>query len=165
MKVLGKVKTIFDRTLDLGISISAILIFFSWCVICFEVVMRQFFNRPQVWVVEVVEYMMLYSLFLGAAWVLREEEHIKVDLVLNLLKPEGRALVTAINSVLGAIVCLILTWYGTKVTWVHYREGLITFTAMLLPKWPFLMVIPFGSFLLFIQFVRRIFGKDFRKLG
>lgn len=154
-----KANTIFDRVLDFGIRAAAVLVFLSWCVVCLEVVMRHFLDQPQVWVVEVVEYMILYSLFLGTAWLLREEEHVKVDFVLDRLKPEIQALLTAITSILGAVGCLVLVWYGAGSTLYNYKEGLCTFTVMELPLWPFLMIIPVGSFLLFIQFVRRIFGN------
>ena len=46
-----------------------------------EVFLRTFFNRPQEWVMELSEYALLYITFLSAAFVLKKEGHIVVDLV------------------------------------------------------------------------------------
>jgi TRAP-type C4-dicarboxylate transport system permease small subunit len=104
--------------------------------------------------VEVTEYAMLYITFLGASWLLREEGHVRVDILILLLKPESQALLSSLTSILGVIVCSVLVFYGAWSTWLHYQKELYTFTAMELLKWPFLIIIPFGSLLLLIQFVR-----------
>lgn len=149
----------FDKLLDLSIHGSALLIFLSWLVVCTEVGSRLFFNRPLVWVVEAAEYMTLYCLFLGAAWVMREEEHIQVDIFISILNTKNRTLLMILSSILGSAVCIILTFYGTTITWTHYQEDLRTFTAMEIPKWPFLLAVPLGSLLLLVQFVRRLFDS------
>jgi TRAP-type C4-dicarboxylate transport system permease small subunit len=101
---------------------------------------------------------MLYVTFLGAAWLLKEEGHVRVDILLVLLKPKSGALLNSITSILGVIACSVLAFYGTWSTWLHYQKVLYTFTAMELLKWPFLIVIPFGSLLLLIQFVRSAYA-------
>jgi TRAP-type C4-dicarboxylate transport system permease small subunit len=126
--------------------------------------MRYFLNRPQIWAVEVTEYAMLYLTFLGSAWLLREEGHVRLDIIDVFLNPRSKALLNSITSVLGAIVFLVLLFFGTWSTWAHYQKGLRTFSAMEILKWPFLIVIPFGSLLLLIQFLRRAhdYWKEFK---
>jgi TRAP-type C4-dicarboxylate transport system permease small subunit len=109
--------------------------------------------------VEVTEYAMLYLTFLGAAWLLREEGHVRLDILFVLLKPRSRALLNSVTSILGVIVCLVLAFYGTWSTWLHYQKGLCTFSAMELLKWPFIIVIPFGSLMLLIQFARSAYAS------
>ena len=158
MKVLTRFNSIFDRTIDMMFYVASglsLVIFFS---VCIELFMRNFFNRPQIWSVEVTEYAMLYVTFLGAAWLLKEEGHVRVDILLVLLKPKSGALLNSITSILGVIACSVLAFYGTWSTWLHYQKVLYTFTAMELLKWPFLIVIPFGSLLLVIQFVRSAYA-------
>ena len=81
-----------------------------------------------------------------------------MDIVLTRLSPKMQAIINIITSILGAFICLLLTWYGTQVTWEHFREGLSTETALRLPMVYLLAIIPAGSFLLFIQFLRRAYG-------
>ena len=167
MKGLRQFGVFFDRLLNLMFSIASgitLVIFFS---VCTELFMRNFFDRPQIWSVEVTEYAMLYITFLGAAWLLREEGHVSLDILDVVLKPRARALLNAITSFLGIILFAVLTYFSTWTTWLHYRQGLRTFSAMELLKWPFLLVIAFGSLLLFIQFIRRThkYWMEFKSPG
>lgn len=158
MKVLGRFNSFFDRVIDVMFYIASgviLVIFFS---IGTEIFMRYFLNRPQIWPVEITEYAMLYLTFLGAAWLLREEGHVKLDVLFVLLKPRNQALLNSLTSILGIIVFSVLLFYGTWGTWLHYQKGLRTFSVMELLKWPFLIVIPFGSLLLLIQFIRRTYS-------
>ena len=158
MKWLRQFSVFFDRVLNVMFYIASgisLVIFFS---VCTELFMRNFLNRPQIWSVEVTEYSMLYITFLGAAWLLREEGHVSLDVVDVLVKPRTRALLNSATSIIGLIVCLVLLFFGTWNTWIHYEPGLETLGAMELLKWPFLLVIPLGSLLLVIQVSRRAYG-------
>ena len=110
MKLLTKANGAFDRTLDILIWAGAMIFFAVWFVIVLEIVLRYFLNRPLFWVVEVSEYSLLYICFLGAAWLLRREGHVKIDFLANRLQPKNEALLNAITSVLAAMVCLVLVW-------------------------------------------------------
>ncbi|MFC2014272.1 TRAP transporter small permease subunit [Chloroflexota bacterium] len=158
MKPLTKIQDIFDRGLGLLAYVASSLLLVSWFIVCLEVFMRYSLNRPLTWVVEATEYILLYVTLLGAAWLLKEDGHIKLDLVLNRMNPRTQAVLNFTTSLLGAVTCLVIAWYGTQSTIMHYQESLRTFTALELLKWPFLIVIPFGIFLLFIQFARRAYG-------
>ena len=138
--------------------LAAIFLTFITLSVSAEIVMRYFLNRSLKWVVEVSEYSLVWVTFLSTAWVLRREAHIKMDLVLNRLKPETQALLNAITSVVGAIICLLLVWYGTGVTWDHFLRGAAKHGMMEVPAAPILGIVPIGSFLLFIQFLRRSYG-------
>jgi len=149
---------LFDRIIDLLASLAGGLILFMMLSICIDVVLRYFLNRPLTWGVEISEYILLWSTLLSVAWVLKIEGHVKIDLVVNRLNPRNQCLVNTITSILGAITCLVLLWYGTKVSWEFFERGTITNTILELPSAPLFAIIPIGSFLLFIQFVRRSYG-------
>lgn len=120
-----------------------------------EVIMRYFFNRPLIWVTEITECLLLYITFLGSAWLLREEGHVRVDIFINRLKPNTVAFLSTINSIIGVFISGTLTVYGTRVTWDYFQRGMYTPTAMELPLYAILLIIPIGSFMLLVQFLRR----------
>lgn len=154
MKLLTKPTSIFDRIIDLFAGAAGVIVLFLIASICAEIVMRYFLNRPLAWVVEISETNLLYLTFLGAAWVLKREGHVKVDIVVSRFRPGIQALFNAISSILGAAVCLVLIWYGAQETWSHFVRGLyLPDTHM--PIAPILLIIPLGSFLFFIQFLRQ----------
>jgi TRAP-type C4-dicarboxylate transport system permease small subunit len=146
---------IFDRTLNVMTFLAGILLVFIMLSVCLEVVLRTFINRPQIWVTEVTECLLLYITFLGTAWLLREEGHVKVDIVLNRLKPQTTAFLGIISSIMGVLVSITLTIYGFNVTWDYFQRGIYTPTALEIPVYLILLIIPIGSLMLFIQFIRR----------
>lgn len=155
MKLLRKAIYIFDRIIDIAAFFASGLIIFSMIIVCFEVLMRYFLNRPTIWVVEIAEYCILFITFLATAWVLKRESHVQVDLVLNALNPRSQTLLNIITSIIGAMICLIIMWYGIRVTGQYFEIGLPAPTELRTPRCIITAIIPIGSFLLFVQFVIR----------
>jgi len=156
MKLRAKVTKIYDRIIDITTLLAGILVIFLMLSVGLEVTLRYFFGSPTSWVVEVAGYILLYIPFLVAAWVLKREGHVRMDLVLNQLSPKTQSLVNAITSVIGAIICFVLTWFGVKAT--LYFIGYQTPTILMVPKSIIIVIIPVGSLLLFIQFLRRTYS-------
>jgi len=153
-----KVGTIFDRILDALAFVAGILLVFASFGVGVMIFSRYFLNRPLGWMIEINEYILLYLAFLLAAWVLKKEAHVKMDVVIEQVNPKIQLVCNVASSILGAMVCLVLTWFGTKVTWHLYQSGTLTPTYLELPKFPFMFVIPFGSFMFMLQFIRRAYG-------
>ncbi len=149
---------IFDRTLGLFIVFAAVLIVFIALGITTDVALRYFWNSPIEWMTEVTEYALLWLCFLVAAWLLRSEGHVKMDLIVNQLKPRTQSLVNIITSIISTVAVLVLTWYGAVQTWASFKGGYAEVTALGPPIAPIMAIIPIGSFLLFIQLLRRTYG-------
>jgi TRAP-type C4-dicarboxylate transport system permease small subunit len=158
MKVLKKITTISDRIIGLFGLFAALLIIFMLLAINFQVVMRFVAGKGLLWILEFATYSLLYIAFLGSAWLLKSEGHVKMDLVLTRLKPRTQAALNVVTSIFGIIISLVLIWFGVGVTWEHFQEGYYIKSVIEPPTWPLLAVIPVGSFLLFIQFLRRTYG-------
>ncbi|MEJ2724764.1 MAG: TRAP transporter small permease [Deltaproteobacteria bacterium] len=153
-----KVGTVFDRILDGLAFFAGVLLVFASFSVCAVIFSRYFLNRPLGWMIEINEYILLYLAFLLAAWVLKKDAHVKMDVVVERLNPKIQLVCNVAGSILGAIVFFVLTCFGIKVTWHLYQSGTLTPTYLELPKYPFTMVIPFGSFLFMLQFIRRAYG-------
>jgi len=71
--------------------------------------------------------------------------------VVSHLNPRRRA----ITNIVAYIICIILlgvvTWYSVKLTWHDYQVDTIVSTVLRPLKWPIELIIPIGSFLLFVQ--------------
>lgn len=111
MKLLTKSGTIFNRIISAAIVLAGVLLVFVMLSVNAEVVMRYFMRTPLVWVVEVSETLLLFITFLGAAWVLKNEGHVKMDIVLNRLKPRAQVVVNVTTSILSIIAVLLFVWY------------------------------------------------------
>jgi len=155
MKMLTKAGAIFDSIIVFLARWASMLFICTMLIVCIEVFMRYFLNRPQTWVVETTEFGLLFIAFLGAAYLLKQEWHVKIDMVLGRLSPRGQALLNTITSILGIAICLIFVVYGTQATMMCFEIGRRTRGAMLTLQWPLIMIMPIGFFLLSIQFLRR----------
>lgn len=153
-----KLANFFDRIIDLMTVVAGILLICALLMVSGAIASRYFLGRPIGWVVEITEYIILYIAFLVAAWVLKKEEHVKMDMVLNQLNRRAQSLLNVITSAISTIVCFIIIWFGTKVARELYQTGYFTPTLLELPKFLIIGIIPLGSVLLFIQFVRRTYN-------
>ncbi len=148
----------FDRAEGFLAAAAAILLVAVSASVCLEVVMRYGFNQPLFWVVEIAEYSLVYITFLGAAWVLKEDGHVKIELLLSVLSAAWRNRLGLVGAVLGLGVCLVLTIFGARITWINFLRGSYKPTLIEMPTWLVLIVIPLGSLFLCVRFSRQIAG-------
>jgi TRAP-type C4-dicarboxylate transport system permease small subunit len=90
--------------------------------------------------------------------VLKEERHVKIDIVLNRLNARTQATLNIITSVIGAIVFLVVAWYGLQVTLESLQTGYRLDTPLRTHRFLIVAVIPVGSFLFSVRFLRRAYG-------
>jgi TRAP-type C4-dicarboxylate transport system permease small subunit len=154
--LLTKAGKAFDRLLDFFAVLAGIVAAFITVAVCAGIVTRFMFNRPMAWVIEISEYSLLYIAFLSAAWVMKNNKHVSVDLVYNSFSPKNKVISDLFTSILGGLVFLIVTYYGFKVTRNQYITKYFTPTFLEAPKFIVTLIIPVGSFLLLIQIIRKI---------
>ncbi|MCA1960789.1 MAG: TRAP transporter small permease [Desulfomonile sp.] len=109
------------------------------------------------WVVQFNEYALLWITFLGTAWVLGRNRHIAIDLMTRRLGPRTKAVFEFLHSVVGAGVCAVIFWFGIKTVLSLYQRGVTDVSAVDIPRYLVLLVIPLGFLLLAFQFVRKVF--------
>ncbi len=165
MEAISKLGRVFDFAIDKMARLGDVILIFLMLSVCADVILRYFFNRPQAWIVEISEYLLLYITFLGAAEVLKNEGHVIVDILVARATPRTRATLGIISSVIGTFVCLVIFWFGTVETLDIFKRGVPNPSVLEFPKAPLVAIIPFGTFFFMIQFIRRTFGfmKSFRE--
>jgi TRAP-type C4-dicarboxylate transport system permease small subunit len=153
----------FDRAIGLLIdglgALSGAVIGAMALLITADVVMRALAIRPLGWTVEMTEYGLLVVGFLGAPWVLRHGDHIRVDVVLRGLSPvwAGRMLILA--NAIALIACLFVAWYGLQAAMQAFARGSILFKTLHMPQWIILSIMPLGVGLLAYEFLSRILRR------
>ncbi len=98
---------------------------------------------------------MVYMTFLGAVWVLRQDGHVTVDLVLITARPAFRRKLVLINSLIGAAVCFTVAYFGALTVQTSIERGIMVVQAIEIPRAIGLIPIPVGAFVLGIEFLRR----------
>jgi TRAP-type transport system small permease protein len=125
-------------------------------LIALDVALRNLAGTGFPWLIDAIEYGLFVGTFLAAPWVLREGAHVRVDIVLTSLPPRSAAAVEMIADFIGLAVCLILLWYGVKVTLTAQSLGSMVLKSIIFPEWWALAVVPLSSLLLAIEFVMRL---------
>ena len=157
--MLNKMVRLLDRILNFMAFLAGILLVFCMLSISLGVLSRYLLGWPISWIIEINEYTLLYITFLVAAWTLREDGHVKVDIVLNLLPNRKKILLSLFNSFIGLIVTLIITYYGALVSVDLLLRGVYNPTLLSFPKGPLVAIITIGTFFVALQFLRNIISE------
>ncbi|BEQ13790.1 TRAP transporter small permease [Desulfoferula mesophila] len=151
----GRAVKLFDGLVTAGAAAAGLIFLFMMVAVCVDVIMRYWFQSPMGWVVEVCEYLLLYVTFLGAAWLLRKNGHVRVDLVYFYLSERSIARLKYLTAIAGTVACAVLFVVGCQATMDAFIRGNPEIKTLSIPKWTLLWVIPYGSLMLTIQFARQ----------
>jgi TRAP-type C4-dicarboxylate transport system permease small subunit len=136
--------------------VSGVVIAFVTLAISADVVLRAAGYRTLGWTLEVSEYGLLIVCFLGAPYVLRHGDHIRVDVVLRNVGPVWKGRLLILSNLIAALTCLFLGWFAAGEALTAYMRGAILFKEIEMPQWIVLSVMPVGMLLLAWEFSSRI---------
>ena len=102
---------------------------------------------------ELVEYSLVWITFISAAWVLRHEGHVRVDILILLLPKTIRRWFYYTGQTIGFLVCSLLTLYSVQLVYTNYMRGVRLIDQLVLEKWIVQIVIPLGFLMLSIEFL------------
>jgi TRAP-type C4-dicarboxylate transport system permease small subunit len=128
-----KDKGTFDRIIDTMAFVAGILLVAAVFIVCIDTCMRYFFHKPQVWTVEICEYILFGIAFLGAPWLLKLGGHISVDVVTERLgsRSQGRLRLLSMGS--GVLVSAIICWFSLATAWDCFKSGVLVTKTLTLP--------------------------------
>jgi C4-dicarboxylate transporter DctQ subunit len=158
-------KTVFDMIIDGMAFMAGILLLLVTLFVSYAVIVRYLHFRPPVWVLQYTEYALLWITFLGAAWLLREGGHIRIDTVMAMLNSRYLRKVEIMDNILGCIVCFAIFGFGTFHTMDLFQRGIMDVKGVSVPKFAFFLIIPLGGLTLTIQFARDFFRQVRSKTG
>lgn len=108
------------------------------------------------WSNEVSELMLYLITMCVAPWLLRQGQHIRVDIVLQAMPRRAAWALEWVGDVLGLLCCLVLAWYGAQATWSSYTAGSLSIKTLVTPEWWSLAPLPVVFVLLSIEMVFRM---------
>lgn len=150
----------YGKMLAILAGFGCLLLFLMMLIIVADILLRNFMipGLPigLSWSNEVSEFF-LYILTLSVApWLLRNGQHIRVDIFLKIVPPKIAWLLEWLGDIIGLVSCLIFTWYGANATFQSFISGSFNFKTLVTPEWWSLAPIPIVFVLLSIEMVFRI---------
>lgn len=108
------------------------------------------------WSNEVSELMLYLTTVLVAPWLLRQGQHIRVDILLTALPPRTAWYLEWVADTLGLACCLFMAWYGARATWASWSSGALSIKTLVTPEWWSLAPLPAMFMLLSVEMLFRM---------
>jgi TRAP-type C4-dicarboxylate transport system permease small subunit len=105
---------------------------------------------------ELSEDILYLVTLLAAPALLRQGQHIRIDIVLRALPGRIGWLLEWLSDAIGIVCCLYFVWYGMRVAIASYANGSLSIKTLVLPEWPLLVPMPIAFALLTVEFVFRM---------
>ena len=149
----------FDRLLEIMAALAGVILVFICAAVCYTIGMRFLFTRTTIWIMQTTEYALLWIVFLGTTWLLREGGHITTDIIYTHLNDKTKRYLDCIMFIIAGLACLIMVYFGITYMIECIQRGVTDVRAVTIPKWIIFIIIPIGSILLTMQFFRMAWGK------
>lgn len=145
------------RIMDLFTNIMAIIGGVMICgltlLVSVSVVMRYFLNMPVMWTVIVSEYLLYTIAFVTAPWVMKQGEHVSVEILEEYLPTKAsKRILHIISGVLGIIACSITAYFACITTYTDMVRGTKMLQAIAMPRYCLLAVMSVSMILMVYYF-------------
>ncbi|MBW2148742.1 MAG: TRAP transporter small permease [Deltaproteobacteria bacterium] len=129
-------------------------IIFASLLLFINVIMRYVFLHAIFWAEELVRYMMVWVIFIGASQVAKRGGHIAVDIFPRMISKRANTALSFFVTIFALLFCVLLVYYSfgqvMRVKAAHQISP-----AMELPMWIAYLSIPVGSSLMLIRYIQQ----------
>ena len=132
------------------------LLFIGLTLVFINVILRYFFGRPQSWIDEFSVYFVVWGVLMGIAVALRNDHHIKVDMLYNFLPVKTKRYVSIFANLLGLGFCVLYTFYGCQLVQSYLLTGQKSVDTQT-PLWMINLIVPISGIMLGIRFVEKLY--------
>lgn len=103
------------------------------------------------WSNEVSEGMLYLITLCVAPWLLRQGQHIRVDIVLRAIPPRLAWALEWLGDAIGLATCVVIAGYASQAAWASYKAGAVNIKTLVTPEWWWLSPLPLVFVLLAIE--------------
>jgi TRAP-type C4-dicarboxylate transport system permease small subunit len=112
--------------------------------------------RGLAWSNEISELMLYLITMCVSPWLLRQGQHIRVDIVLRVIPPGIAWYLEWVGDLICLACCVVFAWVGTQAAWSSYASGAVNIKTLVTPEWWALAPLPFVFVLLAIEMIFRM---------
>jgi C4-dicarboxylate transporter DctQ subunit len=150
---------LFDRLITMLAGLAGVILVFITAAMCYTIFMRFLFKQTTIWIIPMSEYALLWIVFLGTTWLLREKGHITTDIIYTHLNEKTKRFLDGIMFIIGGLICAAMVFLGVIHVYQCIAGGVTDVRAITIPKTAVFIIIPIGSIFLTIQFFRMAWSK------
>ena len=108
------------------------------------------------WSNEISELMLYLITMCVAPWLLRQGQHIRVDILLQAVPKRLAWVFEWVGDVIGLLCCAVIAWYGAQAAWSSHASGAVNIKTLVTPEWWALAPLPVVFVLLAIEMLFRM---------
>jgi len=150
---------LFDKLIEAMAALAGVILVFITAAVCYTIGMRFLFRQTTIWIIPITEYALLWIVFLGTTWLLREKGHITTDVIYTHLNEKTKYALDSIMFIIGGITCVAMVFLGVIHVYQCIAGGVTDVRAITVPKTAVFIIIPTGSILLTVQFFRMAWSR------
>ena len=155
MKFL-KLYSVYERFTGFFAAMAAFLCLLMSVWITYDVLSRSLLGWASPWSFDLSEYALVWITFLAAPWILMNDRHIRIELLVDVLPIKAQRLFGIVVCLAAIGTCAVLAWRTGIAAADYYTRGDMMARIWRIPRiYPY-AVIPFGSALLTIAFIFRL---------
>ena len=128
------------------------------------VIVRKLLGISTIWQIEASVFLLIFTVFVGAPFVQKNEHHLNVDLVIIHLSPRTRELTLIVVSIMSCILTAILAWYAWPMWWETVINNEHSESLWGPPLWIPFLFLPLGMTILLMQYIVFI-GRKIERLS
>lgn len=143
--------------------VAALCLVAAALIVTEAVIVRKLLGISTIWQIEASVYLLIFTVFVGAPFVQKNEHHLNVDLVIIHLSPRTRELTLIVVSIMSCILTAILAWYAWPMWWETVINNEHSESLWGPPLWIPFLFLPLGMTILFMQYIVFI-GRKIERL-
>jgi len=147
----------FFESIEIGTSV--IILIIMTVLVIVQVFSRYLFNHSFVWSEELVRYLMIWMVMIGAALVQSTNDHIRIDYFPRMLNIRGRIVLETIFRLFTLTFMIILLVKGQKL--VVFSKMFESSGLGISMFWP-MLAIPVGAFLIIFYTIINLIKDGYR---
>ncbi|MET3614369.1 TRAP-type mannitol/chloroaromatic compound transport system permease small subunit [Rhizobium aquaticum] len=160
MQALLSISRVIDKVSEVIGKFSGYLVLACCLISAANAAIRYTFNYSSNAWLEIQWYLFAFIVLLGAAHTLRNNEHVRVDLIYGSVSPRARMWIDVVGIIFFLLpACLYLAWLSWPFFLLSFKENEISANAGGLIRWPAKLIIVSGFALIALQGVSELIKR------
>nr|AFI78732.1 TRAP dicarboxylate transporter, DctQ subunit [uncultured bacterium ws406H10] len=146
----------FERFSAALAAVAAVLTLAMSLWISYDVIARNLFGIGSPWFFDLSEYALVWITFLAAPWVLMQDRHVRIEIIVDVLPVRLQRLLGIAVSLVAIIACAVLAWRTGIAAYEYYDRNVMMPRIWRIPRILPYFIIPLGSTMLTLAFCIRL---------
>lgn len=157
---MGALVRLYDLVIVALAFIAGVMLVGSFCLIVYDVTLRNMLISPPAFSVPSIEYGLLYITMFTGPWLVRTKGHVVVEVLRQSLSPVPKKRLEMLVYVICVLICALLTWKAVELWIGALISGDEDPRAIDIPYTVRYAPLVIGFFLMTVEFGRYLFVND-----